>query len=166
MAERRKKLIRAEAILPMSPDDVPVTFSGPSPERGDAGNVARMTLAMEARRGPMPEAAEMARYKEVDPEAPRVILAEFQRQAEHRRAMEVRALAIDETFAAASIAADRRGTFCALAVVLTFLAASVSLIATSHDVAGTVLGTVDLVALATVFVFGRVRGDDTEGDAK
>jgi uncharacterized membrane protein len=164
MAERRKKLIRAEAILPMGPGDVPVTFSGSALERGDPGNVARMTLAMEARRGPMPEAAEMARYKEVDPEAPRVILAEFQRQAEHRRAMELRELELDAEMAAATIAADRRGTFCALAVVLTFLAASVSLIATGHDVAGTVLGTVDLVALATVFVFGRARSDEGESE--
>ena len=40
-------------------------------------------------------------------------------------------------------------------VTMAFLAAAVFLIERGHDVSGTILGTVDIVALVTVFVLGR-----------
>lgn len=42
-----------------------------------------------------------------------------------------------------------------LLISFAFLGTSAWLIVTGHEVSGTVLGTVDLVALATVFVTGR-----------
>ena len=40
-------------------------------------------------------------------------------------------------------------------VVIAFLIASTYLIRTGHEISGAVLGTVDLVALAGTFVYGR-----------
>ncbi|MDQ2732066.1 MAG: hypothetical protein M3Y56_10430 [Armatimonadota bacterium] len=41
-----------------------------------------------------------------------------------------------------------------LTVALSFLACSTFLIATGHDAAGGLLGTVDIVALVTAFIYG------------
>jgi len=50
---------------------------------------------------------------------------------------------------------SRRGQLYGLIIALSFLAAAVILICLGHGIYGTVLGTVDLVALVTVFVIGR-----------
>jgi uncharacterized membrane protein len=47
------------------------------------------------------------------------------------------------------------GQILGLIIALSFLAASTYLVSTGHDVAGSVLGTVDIVALVTIFVAGR-----------
>ena len=47
------------------------------------------------------------------------------------------------------------GLISALIIALSFLAVSAGLIAAGHEVGGTVMGTVDLVALVSVFVVGR-----------
>ncbi|MET9002745.1 hypothetical protein [Amycolatopsis sp. NPDC004169] len=47
------------------------------------------------------------------------------------------------------------GMIFAFVLAVLFLAASVLLIMNDHEVSGTILGTVDLVALVTVFIMGR-----------
>lgn len=47
------------------------------------------------------------------------------------------------------------GQIFGLIIAISFLSASTYLVSTGHDVAGGVLGTVDIVALVTVFVAGR-----------
>ena len=47
------------------------------------------------------------------------------------------------------------GQIFGLIITILFLSSSVYLVSTGHEVAGTVLGTVDLVALVTIFVLGR-----------
>jgi uncharacterized membrane protein len=54
------------------------------------------------------------------------------------------------------------GVIVGFVVALAFLAASAWLILNGHEISGAVLGTVDLVALVTVFVLGR---DKTTGPA-
>lgn len=47
--------------------------------------------------------------------------------------------------------------FWVLVIAISFLSASTYLVATGHDLAGGLLGTVDIVALVTVFVVGSRR---------
>jgi hypothetical protein len=51
-----------------------------------------------------------------------------------------------------------RGMWFAFVIALSFLGVSGWLISGSHDVGGTILGSVDLVALVAVFITGRRRG--------
>lgn len=51
------------------------------------------------------------------------------------------------------------GLAAGLLIALAFLTAASLLVASGHDVAGTFLGTVDIVALVTVFVLGRRNGN-------
>lgn len=57
------------------------------------------------------------------------------------------------------------GLWTGLIIAIAFLSAATFLIASGHDTAGTVLGTVDLVALTAVFVTGRTtsRRGSAEG---
>jgi hypothetical protein len=56
----------------------------------------------------------------------------------------------------------QRGQLFGFLIAMLFLGASTAVVLAGHDVAGTILGTIDLVALVTVFVVGR-RSSDTTG---
>lgn len=58
------------------------------------------------------------RYGEAHPDAPAIILAEFQAQAAHRRRMEQRGQAMDQRELDAAIASERSGLVCALLIAL------------------------------------------------
>jgi hypothetical protein len=58
------------------------------------------------------------------------------------------------------------GMITAFTLALAFLGVSAWLISTGHEVSGTILGTVDLVALTTVFITRRVAGDGNTHAAK
>ncbi len=45
-------------------------------------------------------------------------------------------------------------------IAILFLVAASVLIGLGHDTAGTVLGTIDLVALVAVFVYGKIKQKD------
>lgn len=47
------------------------------------------------------------------------------------------------------------GQYIAAIIALAFLAVSAYLVATGHEVSGTVIGSVDLIGLVTVFILGR-----------
>jgi uncharacterized membrane protein len=109
----------------------------------------------ELRKGPIPDATELARYAEAHPGAPGVILSEFRNQATHRREMERKALALDRRALEGSIQSERLGIFCALAIALVGFGCATFLIATDHGIAGTVVFGLDVTALASAFILGR-----------
>lgn len=107
-----------------------------------------------ARSGPLPDAAEFARYGDVHPDAPSIILEEFQRQGAHRREMERR-------FVSADIWSERAGLLSALVVTLVGFGCATYLVATGHDVAGTVIFGIDVGALVGTFIYGRHAAKQT-----
>ena len=128
--------------------------SRPSPVREYA--VTRELYA-EQRVGPIPDAAEMIRYKEAHPEAPIIILDEFKTEAAHRRTMERRALGLDKRALDAAIFSERLGVLCALAVSLVGFGFSTYLIAIGHAIPGTVMFGLDVAAMVSAFILGRPR---------
>lgn len=94
-----------------------------------------------------------AKWQEVVPgSAPRLLDAYFV-QLKHRRRIET-----------ANVVLAFFGPILGFVVVLAFLFTAAWLIDRGHSVEGTLLGTVDLVGLATVFVVGvrQRRHDDTQ----
>ncbi len=71
-----------------------------------------------------------------------------EKQSEHR-------MAIEKTVINRELNQSERGQNYALFIVVLVLIVSCILIYLGHDVAGSVLGAVDLVALASVFVIGK-----------
>lgn len=113
------------------------------------------TLYAEQRIGPIPDAAEMIRYKEAHPEAPAIILEEFTTEAAHRRTMERRALGLDKRALNAAIVSERMGVLCALAVAMAGFGLSTYLVTIGHVVPGMVMFGLDVAALVSTFILGR-----------
>jgi uncharacterized membrane protein len=93
----------------------------------------------------LPPAELLERYNQLIPDGGERLLAMVEQQADHRQQMER--------------SADQRawwGLAAAFVVSMSFLGSSVWLIASGARLEGTILGTVDLVALASVFVYGSL----------
>lgn len=94
----------------------------------------------------LPEPTVLGQYAEILPGFARQVLDAAREEVEHRRRLE-----------RAESQRQRLGQVFALIVALSFLVAGFALVSEGHDVAGTVLGTADLVALVTAFLLGRAN---------
>lgn len=98
--------------------------------------------------GPLPDPRSLQMYDAVLPGLAERIVAMAEGEATHRRRLE-------RTVVESDVDRARDGQRMAFALAILFLAGSVWLVLAGYPVAGTVLGTVDLVALVTVFIVGR-----------
>jgi uncharacterized membrane protein len=105
--------------------------------------------------GPLPSPGVLKAYNEAKPNGAERILHEVQRQCRHRMDLENRMIPEQHL-------QSRRGQVYGLVVALSFLIASFILIAMGFGVFGTIIGTVDLIALVTVFVTGRFQIEQDE----
>lgn len=108
--------------------------------------------------GPIPHPDLLRRFNEIVPGAAERIIAMAESQQRHRQDLE-------RTVVRGGSKRSWMGLFAGLIVTLAFLFVSAGLIRDGHEVAGSVLGTVDLVALVTVFVLG-VTNQRQERQAK
>jgi uncharacterized membrane protein len=109
--------------------------------------------------GPLPPPHFLREYNDIVPGAAERLLTEAEKNGEHRRWREKTALT-------AQVGRMRWGLAAGFTVAMSFLGVSGFLIGHGHDTAGTILGTVDLVALVGVFVArhqqtGSRREEDT-----
>ncbi len=100
------------------------------------------------RRGPLPNPQELADYDKVIPGSAERILAASEKQAKHRIALE------QQTVAAQNLQSGRGQLYGFVIAIVCLVFAFITIIA-GHDVAGTIMGSIDLVALVTVFVLGK-----------
>jgi uncharacterized membrane protein len=98
--------------------------------------------------GPLPHPDHLARFEGVLPGAAERIMAGFERQAQHRQKLEDRVTR-------ANVRAQTRGSWLGFIIAILFLAASIYLITHDRPIEGTILGSVDIVGLVSVFVYGR-----------
>ncbi len=116
-----------------------------------------MADSEQLRDGPIPGARELVRYSYAHPDAPQIILTEFTAQGAHRRLMERRGICLERIALEAAVQSEKRGVACAMAISLVGFACATFLVATGHDVAGTVMFGLDVVALVSAFIVGRTR---------
>jgi len=98
--------------------------------------------------GPMPPPDILAGYNDIIPDGAERILRMAEKQSDHR--MDMEKIVVNR-----ELNQSGRGQNYALIIVILVLIASFSLIYLGHEVAGGVLGVVDLVALASVFIIGK-----------
>jgi len=86
-----------------------------------------------------------------------------EKQAAHRQSLERKDLdaAIDHD--KGELSRSNRGLAAGFVTALSFLGAAVYLIHGGHDTAGTIIGSVDIVGLVSVFVIGRVYSGKPSG---
>jgi uncharacterized membrane protein len=113
----------------------------------------RLVAAGIARSGPLPTPQDFAGYEAVLPGSAERILKMAETQSEHRMGLEKRTL--DH-----NMRRSNQGLWIAAGLQITFLGVSAALVFTGHEAAGTVVGSVDLVGLATTFIYGTASGKD------
>jgi uncharacterized membrane protein len=99
--------------------------------------------------GPLPPPDILRRYDEVVPGAAERILVMAEQQARHRRNLE-------RTVVEGGSRRANLGLWLGFILSIVVLALSAALIVNGYELAGTVIGSIDLVSLATVFVVGRI----------
>ena len=99
--------------------------------------------------GPLPPATELAAYDEVHPGAANRIIRMAESYAEHTQELEKRALELEG-------GARQRGQWLGVIAVCSVLGACLFALYLGYPAFATVLGTVTIVALAAVFVLGKV----------
>lgn len=107
-------------------------------------------IAMEERiswQGPLPPPGILKEYNDALSDGAERIMRMAEKRADHRIAIEKQFIPEDQNH-------TRRGQNFALTIALTFLLVSGLLIWDGHEVSGTILGSVDLVALTGIFIYG------------
>lgn len=139
MAGGGKNRPRQHSVVPNSP-----------PSQGQAASMSRRVegLEMRFRSGPLPAPEELAQYNSIIPNGADRILRMAEEQQQHRMYLEKYVVRSDSKRAWAGL--------CAGAVVaLSILGASVWLIMTGHETAGTVIAGLDMASVAGTFVYGH-----------
>lgn len=98
--------------------------------------------------GPIPPPSMLRGYEEVVPGSAKSLFDIFIKQARHRMELEKKVIEAD-------IQRANWGLLAGLVVSLAFLAASTAMVLGGFQVAGTIIGSIDLVGLVTVFVIGH-----------
>jgi uncharacterized membrane protein len=107
-------------------------------------------LMAQSWKGPLPPPEVLKGYNEAIPDGAESILKLAENQSQHRMKMEATVIPEDQRQSA-------RGQVFAFIITIAFLVAATFLIFYGHDTAGTVLGGIDLVALVSVFIYGKTE---------
>ena len=110
--------------------------------------IAALSIKSRIWSGPLPPPDVLKGYNECFPKGAEEIFSMVREQAHHR-------MEIEKATLRAEIKQAATGQIFAFIIALAFLFVSGFLIYTGFSVAGTILGTVDLVALVIVFILGR-----------
>lgn len=114
----------------------------------DLSKIRRVGLSIRqsSYQGPLPPAEDLAKYKEVDTSFPSRIFDMAEEEAKHRRSLQLKKFQSDSL-------ARILGLGAGFIICLAFMIVSYLLIASGHDIAGTIFGTADLISLASIFIY-------------
>lgn len=98
---------------------------------------------------PIPSAQEMAGYKSISEDFPERIMAQFEKEADHRRSCEMQCLS-------ASIQHDVFGRRTAFLFVFLTLIFSAFMIYTDHNITGSIFGGTIIVTVVSAFMTERL----------
>ena len=116
----------------------------------DSSDMAQLlSVQREAFTGPLPPPALLRGYEDVLPGAADRIIRMAEQQAQHRQHLE--RIVVEGGSRRANT-----GMWLGFIIAILFLGVSAGLIAADRQVAGVILGSVDLTAPVGVFVFGRI----------
>lgn len=98
--------------------------------------------------GPLPASEELAKYEQIAPGAANRLIALVEHQSSHRISIETFVIKWQQIQSFV-------GQLLGFLVALAFLAGAVYTVVNGFAVAGTIIGSLDLLGLVTVFVLGR-----------
>lgn len=126
---------------------------------------------IETRSGPLPDAQELARYREVDEDFPREILEMAKAEQAHRHEMNRAEMQLVKEDLQGRLKTARTGQWLGFGIAALVLVLSGIMALTGHEVLASILAGVDVIGLAAVFVGTKIvqratpdarEADDTE----
>lgn len=117
---------------------------------------------IETRSGPLPDAAELARYREVDESFPREILAMAKAEQAHRHEMNRAEMQVVKEDLQGRMQTARTGQWLGFGIAALVLVLSGIMALTGHEVLASILAGVDVIGLAAVFVGTKIVQRSTQ----
>lgn len=114
--------------------------------------VNALSLTHQSHSGPLPDSETIRVYSEVIPNGGDRLMSTVEKQLQHRIELENKGLT-------RSFNQSSTGQWMGFLIAMFFGYLSYDLIKSGHDVAGTIIGGADLIALVTVFVIGKSKKD-------
>jgi len=113
-----------------------------------SGSITRVQRSVtEHHSGPLPDPETLKRYDEAVPGAAQIIVEQFQKQSDHRIALENRVIDSD-------IKRSSQGLIAGFVVSMTAIVGGCIVAAVGHPASGATIATTAVVGLAGVFVYG------------
>ncbi len=126
-------------------------YGAPNSTRAQSSTQQRSVVAARfSFSGPLPPASELEKYKAIVPDMPERLLANFEKQTDHRQALERRVIEGD-------VQRAHWGLVAGWTFAMSLLVASVYLIATGHESVGVMALLGELAALGGSFVYSDYR---------
>ena len=147
-SKRKRQGKPQPAEKPSSPPDRPLL-----PPSATGESTSKLVISHQQRQltgsfsGPIPPPQVLREYDEILPGLAGRIVAQAERQTEHRISLESKVIESD-------ISRSRQGPICGLIVALACVGGGIITVLYGHDWAGTTIATAAVVALAGVFVYG------------
>ena len=147
--KRNRKETAQSAAKPPSPAGKPLIPSLPAGEHtsGLVISQQRQTATTQIVSGPIPPPQVLREYNEIMPGLAERIVAQAERQTEHRISLENKVIGSD-------IARSRQGLLCGFIVAIVCVIGGVAVAIAGHPAAGATIATGAVGTLAGVFVFG------------
>jgi uncharacterized membrane protein len=110
--------------------------------------IAGVSIQRSSWQGPLPPPEILKDYNEAVPNGAERILKMVEVQSGCRQDL-------DRMATLTQLAESKRGQIFAFIIAMSFLIASFILILKGHEIFGTIIGSIDLVALVSVFIYGK-----------
>ena len=141
-----------------SPDK---TYEAGPPRRPGVDPSANVLVAQQIRQqfsGPLPHPATLREYDEIVPGAAKEIIQSFTAEGNHRRARELREVAMCEDWARADIGLQKRGQILGFIIAVIGVGGGLYVAATGSPAAGAAVSSVSLAAIVLAFLRQRQMG--------
>lgn len=139
-------------------DKLPSPTMAPS-DADDLDDLNRIAAIQVTRQGPLPDAAEMARYQQIDPELPLRIVGMAERQSQHRMGLERKAIEDEARDRKLGWIERRIGQLFGLLIAMSGISAGAVVVVMSQTVwgaaAGAAIAGTPLFFMVRVMVLGR-----------
>jgi uncharacterized membrane protein len=116
-------------------------------------------------RGPLPPPSMLAEYDQVVPGLALQLAKSLDEESKHRRAIELRDVAISENLVTGDLANQRLGMHYGFAIFLTGMIVTGILGVTGHEIAAAIIGGLGIASVATAFITRATKAMKTNDEA-
>jgi uncharacterized membrane protein len=112
--------------------------------------------------GPLPPPSQLLQYDKAHPGLAERIVVVFEKQFEHRHAVELQAMRNEREESLLAFSQRRRGQYLAFAICLAAILGGTYVGSRGEQIVGSIIGGTGLAGLAAAFIYGQATGGKKE----